>query len=334
MPDGGFPRKGQVPFPEQVFGLVFWEGGWMKRLFAAALAATALFACNNAKDGAITASGTIEAVEVTVNSKIGGTIVKLAVDEGADVKKGDMLARVDSANLEIQLRQARANTEAAQSQYQLLQRGYRQEDMQQAEENYRFAQSEQARVEELFRLGSATQRQYDDVKSKCVMAQKAYEKMKNGFLPEEKDVARAKVRQAQAQADAVEKTIRDAVITSPVDGKLTRKSVEEGDDVLPNAQLFRISRLNTVHLMVYVTELELAKVKLGQEALVFIDAYPKRAFKGNIRYISSTAEFTPKNVQTKDDRAKLVFGVKIEIPNPDFTLKPGLPADARLETGR
>jgi HlyD family secretion protein len=85
-----------------------------------------------------------------------------------------------------------------------------------------------------------------------------------------------------------------------------------------------------VHLVIYVSEEELAKIKLGQSADVFIDAYPNKPFRGKIIYISDVAEFTPKNVQTKEDRTKLVFGVKIEVPNPDRVLKPGMPADATI----
>ncbi|MBI3766588.1 MAG: efflux RND transporter periplasmic adaptor subunit, partial [Ignavibacteriales bacterium] len=95
--------------------------------------------------------------------------------------------------------------------------------------------------------------------------------------------------------------------------------------------MFRISRLDNVHLMIYVSEQELARVKLGQEAKVYIDAEPNKPFVGKVTFISSVAEFTPKNVQTKEDRTKLVFGVKIEVHNPDQILKPGMPADALIE---
>jgi multidrug efflux pump subunit AcrA (membrane-fusion protein) len=106
---------------------------------------------------------------------------------------------------------------------------------------------------------------------------------------------------------------------------------EEGEVVMPNASLFRISQLDKVRLMIYVSEEELARVKLGQPADVYIDAFPKKPFSGKIIYISSIAEFTPKNVQTKEDRTKLVFGVKIEIPNQEHILKPGMPADAVIK---
>ena len=99
---------------------------------------------------------------------------------------------------------------------------------------------------------------------------------------------------------------------------------------MPNGSLFRISRLEKVHLMIYVSEEELAKIKLGQDAEVFIDTYPNKPFPGKVIYISDVAEFTPKNVQTKEDRTKLVFGVKIEVSNPDQALKPGMPADATI----
>ncbi|MBI5177734.1 MAG: efflux RND transporter periplasmic adaptor subunit [Nitrospinae bacterium] len=304
----------------------------MKHRWVAVIAVLVLggFACAKSGNGPISASGTIEAVEVTVNAKTGGTVTRLAVAEGSEVKKGDQLALVDSSTLEIQLKQAQANVEAAEAQSRLAQRGYRTEDVQQAEANFAFARAELERAETLFPLHSITQKQYDDAKARFTVAQKAYEKMKAGLLPEERDTARARARLAHAQADQIRKMIRDAEITAPVDGVVTQKSAEEGDDVLPNAQLFRISRLNTVYLMIYVNEVELASVKLGQEANVFIDAFPGKPFKGRVTYISPVAEFTPKNVQTKDDRTKLVFGVKVEVPNADYSLKPGMPADAEL----
>ena len=113
---------------------------------------------------------------------------------------------------------------------------------------------------------------------------------------------------------------------------MTQKAVEEGELVGPNASVFRITELKKVHLMIYVSEIELASVKLGQAAKVSIDAYPKRTFPGKVTFISPVAEFTPKNVQTKEERTKLVFGVRIEAANPDGALKPGLPADAVVLT--
>lgn len=294
------------------------------------IAVAALAGCNNGRNGAITASGVIEATEVTVNAKLGGEITKLVAAEGAEVRKGDLLASIDRESLDIQLRQADANVQAASAQLRLAKRGARDEDIRLAKANLGFAESEFKRSAELFRLRGVTQRQYDDAATRLAVATETYDKLKNGLLPDEIESAAARLRLAEAQRALVEKYIADTSVTAPVDGTVTRKSVEEGDHVLPNAQLFRISRLATVNLMIYVSEVELARVKLGQRANVFIDAQPKKAIPGKVIYISPVAEFTPKNVQTKDDRTKLVFGVKLEIPNPERALKPGMPADAEL----
>lgn len=302
----------------------------MKRLLALALTIAAVSACQKAENGKITASGTIEAVEVTVNAKMGGTIIKLRVKEGDHVSKGDALAEVDREGLNIQLKQSQANVAAANAQHELARRGARQEDIAQAAANLRFAEAEAGRAEDLYKKGSATKRHYDEVVMRLEVAKKAHEKLVAGLLPEEIDAARARLRLAQAQVEQVRKFIADSYISAPVEGVISQKSVEEGDDVLPNAQMFKISRLGAVHLMIYVSEIELARVKLGQKVKVFIDAYPERPFTGTITWISPAAEFTPKNVQTKDDRTRLVFGVKVEIPNPDQTLKPGMPADAEV----
>lgn len=306
----------------------------MKKIKTPALFLAVLFtACSGPKSDTITASGTIETVEVTLNSKISGSVVALAADEGSKVKKGDVLARIDPTNLEIQLRQAKANVALADAQHRLAKRGFRAEDLRQAEANLAFAESEFERSKDLLKTGAGTQRQYDDALARVTVAKEARNKLKAGLLPEEKDAAGARLALARAQQDEVEKYIRDASIVSPVDGVVTQKSVEEGDDVMPNTRLFKISKLDPANIMIYVSEAELSKVRIGQPANVFIDSYPNRPFKGKVVYISSVAEFTPKNVQTKDDRTKLVFGVKVEVPNPEQKLKPGMPADAVLLNG-
>ncbi len=304
----------------------------MKHLFST-LAMLILVGCSGNDARKISASGTIETTEVTVGAKVGGQIVRLLVDEGSTVKSGDLRAVIDTSDLEIQLAQARANAAAADAQYLLTVRGARQEDVTQAEANFKNAQDDLNRMQDLFKEHSITQKQLDDAQTRFVVAQQNYEKLKRGSRPEEIEAARARRDQAVAQVKAIRKKIDDSSVLAPVAGVITQKAVEEGEQVLPNAALFRISELDQVHLMIYVSDEELARVKLGQEANVFIDGRPKQPFTGKVTYISSVAEFTPKNVQTKEDRTKLVFGVKIEIPNPDGILKPGMPADATVDAG-
>ena len=265
---------------------------------------------------------------------MGGELLRLIVDEGTLVRKGDTLALIDHSDLDIQLKQGRANSAAAEAQYRLALRGSREEDLLQAEASFKNARDDAERLEELFKSNSVTQKQLDDGRTRLVVAQQNYEKMKRGSRSEEIDAARARMDQAQAQVDATRKKINDSYVVAPAEGVVTQKAVEEGETVQPIAFLLRITRLDKVHLTIYVTEIELASVKLGQAAKVSIDAFPKDSYPGTVASISPVAEFTPKNIQTKDDRTKLVFGVKIEIENPRQILKPGMPAEAVIDLGQ
>lgn len=305
----------------------------MKQIIVFLLFTVIIFiGCSNGDKNAISASGTIETTEVTVGAKVGGQIQRLYVDEGAQIKQGDTLLLIDRSDLEIQLMQAVASADAATAQYTLAVRGARQEDITQAEATLKNAEDDLHRMENLNKESSVSAKQLDDARTRYILAQQTYDKLKRGLRPEEIEAARAHRDQAHAVASAIRKKINDAVVVSPGSGVITQKNVEEGEMVLPNGSLFRLSQLDKVHLIIYITEEELARIKLGQDAKISIDGEPNKTFPGRVIYISSEAEFTPKNVQTKEDRTKLVFGVKIEIPNPDQILKPGMPADALIET--
>jgi HlyD family secretion protein len=295
--------------------------------------------------GVLTATGTIEAVEVRIASKIPGEVKSILVEEGAPVKRGDVLALVDHANLDDQLRQAEAAVDLAQAQADLVRKGARAEDIRQAEEALKqaaagleVADKDAARARELLLKGGATVKQNDDAEARLSVAraqhQQAVEMLKKVRAisrPEEIRAADARLAQARAAADLLRRTILDCTVVAPADGVITRRLAQPGEYVIPGAGLLVLSRLDSVHVMIYLATPELGLVRLGDAADVTIDAFPDRPFPGRVTYISSEAEFTPKNVQTKDDRVKLVFGVKIEIPNPEGLLKPGLPADAAIK---
>ena len=175
----------------------------------------------------------------------------------------------------------------------------------QAQANLDLVQAQARRVDALFAAGNATK--------------------------DEKDGSDARLAQAQAALVLARKMLDNCHVISPLSGTVTSKAVEVGDLATPGAVIVSVSKLDTVKLTIYVSETELPRVKLGAPAEVKIDGGPKRVFPGRVTFISPIAEFTPKNIETREDRVKLVFGVKIEIPNPDGSLKPGLPADATVK---
>ncbi len=302
--------------------------------------------CSRTGSRDISASGTIEATEINVASKVGGEIKALFVDEGSIANAGDTLAVVDHANQDLQLKQAEAGVELADAQLRLLQNGARSEDIQQAEEglkqaeaSFKIANEDVKRMRELFTTKSVTQKQKDDAEARYTVAlaqyntaKQALQKLQRLARPEEIRAAEARLAQAQASAELIKKTISDCYITAPISGTVTHAPMEVGELVGPGSTIITIANLAKVDLMIYVSEVELGKVKLGQKAEVQIDTSPDRVFSGKVVYISPIAEFTPKNVQTKEDRVKLVFGVKIEVDNSDGVLKSGMPADATIKT--
>ena len=298
--------------------------------------------CGNNHKGAIEASGTIEAVDVNVSAKVPGQLQQMLVQEGSQVNAGDTLAILDHSTMELQLKQAQAGTELADAQYQLLVNGARVEDVRQAEEALRQIEStaknahdDFERMRELYKSKSVSKKQFDDAESRYTIAKaqlssakQNLQKMQNFARPEDIAAAKARLNQAKANTDLIRKQIVDAYILAPVPGTITHKPVEVGELVGAGTIIATISRLERMNLMIYVSEQELGKVKLNGSADIVIDTYPGKSFPGQVIYISPTAEFTPKNVQTKEDRTKLVFGVKLEVENKDGALKSGMPADA------
>jgi HlyD family secretion protein len=305
---------------------VYWS---LPLLFIAGLVA----GCSGGDKNAVEASGTIEGTDINIGTEVGGKVRSLRVDEGSIVKQGDTLLIIDDTEYQIQLRQASANLESFEATYRLALAGSREEDVIQAEAAFKNAQDDYKRMKDLLASQTVTQKQYDDAYARYVAAQQTYEKLKRGFRPEEIANARSRRDYAAAQVDFLRKKLRDCSIQSPTSGTVTLKAIEPGELVTPGSNVLRITRLDPVNLMIYVNEKELGKIQLGQSAKVSIDAFGQgRDFDGTVVYISPVAEFTPKNVQTKEERTKLVFGIKLEVKNPDGALKPGLPADARIIT--
>jgi HlyD family secretion protein len=142
------------------------------------------------------------------------------------------------------------------------------------------------------------------------------------------DNAETAYRVARANFDRISATIGNAVIYAPIDGIVLEKNLEVGEMAFPGTPIATIANLSKPWIKIYVNERRLGLVKLGQRADIFVDTYPDRPFRGKVIAISNRAEFTPKTIQTKEERVKLMFAVKIAVENPELILKPGMPADA------
>jgi HlyD family secretion protein len=319
----------------------------MKSLFRILILVSFLFTgCgNNDDENTISASGNIEVTEVTVSSKLTGEVKKIFMKEGSLIEKGDTVLTINHETLDYQLKQAEAGVEAAEAQLKLLKSGAREEDKRQAEEMLRQAEiileqakKDEERMKNLYELKSVTEKQYEDAAARFESAQaqlnsakENFRKMSNLARPEEIAQAEANLKRQKATMDLLLKNIDDSYVTSPRSGYIVKEFVEEGETVSMFASLFKVSDLSIAELVIYISEDKLGRVKLNQKADVHIDTFEDKTYEGYVSYISQEAEFTPKNIQTKDERTKLVFAVKIKIPNPDLELKAGLPADAVIK---
>ena len=317
----------------------------MKRIIVILLVSLFLYNCNGNNKNVINESGTIEATEVVISSQVAGKVLNILEDEGAKVNAGDTILVIDKESLELQHKQAVAVRDMAKAQYDLLVKGARKEDIAQAEEglkqaeaNFNLAKINKERMENLFKGQAITKNQYDDAATRFEVAQAQYKsakenyaKIKNISRPEEISQAKANFEKADAAVGLIEKGLRDCSVTSPINGFVVKKFVEAGETVSMMSSLVKVSDLSSVKLSIYISETDLGKVKLGQKVEVTVDAFPNKIYDGVVEFISPEAEFTPKNIQTKDERTKLVFEVKIRIPNPKFELKAGMPADASIK---
>jgi HlyD family secretion protein len=307
------------------------------------LAVLALAACGKGKDdGVIAASGHVEATEVRLSTKVPGHVQSLRVEEGDAVKAGQEIARIDTTDARLARDAAVAERAQAEAERRLRVNGSRPEDVaeaeaqvQRAQADLRGAQEDLERMEKLLASGSGTDKSRDDARTRRDMAAANLEaarerlrKLRAGSRMEEIDSATARVAAADAKIAQLEQEIADAVITSPVNGVVTEKLVEPGELLTRGTALVVVTDLARPWLSVYVPEPDLGRVRLGQEAEVATDAGQKRT--GHVTFVSSQAEFTPKNVQTPEERAKLVYKIKIGLDNPDGLFKPGMPAQARL----
>jgi len=318
----------------------------MKKIFYISFLAAALCFCSeNGKNIIVEESGTIESTDIVLSAQTAGKIIKLFADEGTQVKKGDTLVSIDHELYDLQLRQAAASAEIAKAQLDLLVKGARTEDIAQVKEqynqaqaNFNLAEADKKRMDNLYASNSITKKQYDDAllkydvaKSQFNAAKENFTKIQNFARPEEIAQAKAGLEKAFAAVDLLKKNIKDCFIISPISGIIVKRFMEEGETASMLSSLLKVSNLERVEVVIYVSEKALPEIKLNQIADVVTDGQPDKIFQGKVIFISPEAEFTPKNIQTKEERTKQVFAVKLEIQNKTGELKTGLPVDVKIK---
>jgi HlyD family secretion protein len=344
----------------------------------------------------IVVSGTIQAKEIAIASRIGGKIEKLFVQEGQIVKKRQALVEFEEPELDARRKELRAaidhaaadllalkngprrseieRAQAAAGQafqnWQMLRRGYRHEEvdaaknqMKQSEVELEWAHRDYLRMKALTDQGAVSNRDSDQLLTKEKAAREAYEMARENYSkvaagPRAEEIAgaeqqylqakatlnlleqgtrfedikrgEARLHQAQANLAAVEAQLTDRTVYSPADAEVSVMDLHEGEIIPANRTIATLTRLDMVWTRVYIPERELARVRVGQAVQVKVDAYPQKVFAGKIVQIPGVAEFTPRNVQTPEERSAQVFGLKVNIENQERTLRGGMNADVIL----
>jgi HlyD family secretion protein len=301
-------------------------------------------------------SGQVEAVEVQVAPDVGGRIVELPINEGDRLKQGDVLARLDTRDIDLALQRAQADRNQVDAQLRLLEAGSRPAEIRQAEAQAVAAASEVSaaevdlaaadadlqRFDRLLKSNSGSQKQRDDAAARRDMARdrvasararelaarEGVARLRAGARPQEIDAARARVQGADAQIATLEKQRGDATVRAPIAGVVTERVLDPGEIAAPRSPLAVMTDLDHAWAEVFVDEPQVPRIALGQPATVITDAGDR--LPGNVTFISSKAEFTPRNVQTAEDRSKLVYRVKISVDNAKGVLKQGMPVEAEI----
>lgn len=267
------------------------------------------------------AYGNFEAIETIVSSEASGKILSLDVKEGQAIKKGEIVAYVDSAQLYYQEKQLEAKKEAVSSKIQNI---LAQIEVQQ--EQKQILLTEKKRLEKLFKDGAATQQQLDDINGKIKVIEKQIRSIKtqNSQVLNEIEALKWQIRQ-------INDKISKCKIKNPVKGTVLEKYIQEHELVTPGKSLYKIADLDALDLRIYLSGAQLPHIKLGQEVQVLIDKNEKenQELTGTISWISDEAEFTPKVIQTKEERVDQVYAVKVRVKN-DGRLKIGMPGEVNF----
>jgi HlyD family secretion protein len=329
---------------------------WRAAVLAAVIAAGPVACGKRDEDTRRRANGYVEATEVRVAPEVGGRVLEMRVAEGDRVSAGDLIARLDTADAKLAERRLEADRDQADAQLRLLLAGSRAEDIRQglaqsesadadvkaAVSELEAAEADLQRFEGLLRSNAGSRKQRDDAltrrdvaaarvngaRERARAAGENVARLRAGSRPQEIAAARARLAAVEAQIASLQKTITDADVRSPVGGIVTAKLIDAGETVAPRTALVVVTDLAHAWANLYVDEPVVPQLKLGQQLAIITDA--GQSLNGTITFISPRAEFTPRNVQTADERSKLVYRIKVTTDNKEGVLKTGMPVEGRF----
>ncbi len=280
---------------------------------------TGLCACRNNQAPGFAGSGTLEATEVSVSALGTGTVLTMTREEGQSVAEGDVLAAIDVEKLVLQRAQLAASLQEIEAN-----RIGAEATIAQAEENFENTRGRYDRTKELHARGSATQQQFDDISTRL-----GVDRNQLAAARAQSPILDARQAQTEAAMAVIDRQIADGTIIAPLPGMVVEKYVEPGEVVTAGQKVYKIVDLENFWLNIYMAETDLGEITTGQAVFVRVDAI-NTPLAGRIAWTSPEAEFTPKNVQTRQARSELVYAVKVMLDENRPELKIGMPAEVYL----
>ena len=294
--------------------------------------------------GLIEVSGIIEALETEIRSQTQGEVKRIFVGEGQKIARGDLLCTLDNEKLSLRLNQVKAALEGAQLKLKLFEKGTKKEliavaknQLESAEKELEISRIHQERMERLLNEGAVSRSQKEEADLRLKVATDQSESAKENYglavrgrEKEEIEMVKAEIKNLEAEEQLLLRQVKDTEVRAPSDGYLDIRHIEPGELALPGTVLFSMIDLTRTYVKAYVPERYIGNLKTGDEVEVISDSFPDKVFKGKVDFISDKAEFAPKDIQTKEERLKLVFMIKSYLDNPERELKPGMPVDVKI----
>lgn len=293
-------------------------------LFLVIATALILSACENG-NGTYDASGVFEATEVIVSAKGTGELMQFDIQEGQQVEANKQVGYIDTTQLYLKKVQLLANMKAVESRHYNVSK-----QIASIQQQIVTQKTEQNRYENLVKSNAANQKQLDDINAQIALLEKQLAAQTETLENSNKSVTGESLG-LEAQVAQIEDQIKKCIITSPINGTVLSKYAEQGELAAQGRTLFKVADIANMNLRVYITADQLTALKIGQQVKVYADQgkSDRKEYQGTIIWISDKAEFTPKTIQTRDERANLVYAVKVAVKN-DGLIKKGMYGEIKI----